>query len=363
MAAGKASVATSTSAFNRAVIGLLTLIVGMLGYIGTAIAQIPTTGPPVTTTQPPATTLVPTTTTTLPPVTTTVPPVPTTQPPISTLGYPDATNTGVPPGTVLTQVPEQATSGPGWHWDPRGWFQTDAKNAVISGLDIHGTLDVCADCSGTTIKNTRVTTDGSFSLIVRYDWSAATPHGATGVTIQDSEVRGGPAGSGAAITVQSGLAVTITRVNVHNTSTAIQLDRGSITDSYLWDLHVVPNGTHVNGTTSNGGRGNGGLTIRHNTVLNSLGQTDAISLFQDTGVQEDVTIDNNLVAGGGYVIYGGSGNKGPSKNIKITNNRISTRYFPLGGGYGWLAYFTPGDPGNVLSGNRYYETGALVPGG
>ena len=153
----------------------------------------------------------------------------------------------------MQAVPETLTSGPGWHWDPGGWFQVDGPNVVIDGLDIHGAVDVCEECSGTVIQNSRVTADGSFGIIVRYSYKFG--YGATGVTITDTEVRGGPQGNGAAITAQNGLPVTITRVNVHNTGTAIQLDRGSITDSYLWDLHVVPNGTHVNGITSNAGSG------------------------------------------------------------------------------------------------------------
>ncbi|HET6210893.1 MAG TPA: hypothetical protein VFD94_10945, partial [Jatrophihabitans sp.] len=36
-------------------------------------------------------------------------------------GYPDASNTGVPASMVLKAVPSQVSSGPGWHWDSRGW--------------------------------------------------------------------------------------------------------------------------------------------------------------------------------------------------------------------------------------------------
>ncbi len=335
------------------------------GAGGAGSSPPPVTLPPVTL---PPVTLPPVT---LPPVT--LPPVtlpPITLPPAQgsgitncapnphACGYPDATNTGVPAGTALQAVPETLTSGPGWHWESGGWLQVDAPNAVIDGLDVHGTVDVCEECSGTVIQNSRVTADGSFGIIVRYSYKFG--YGATGITIADTEVRGGSQGNGAAITAQNGLPVTITRVNVHNTGTAIQLDRGSITDSYLWDLHVVPNGTHVNGITSNAGSGGVGLTIRHNTVFNALSQTDAIGLFQDFGVQSNVTIDDNLVAGGGYTIYGGAGDRGSTANISITNNRISRLYFPLGGYWGWITHFTPTDPGNVLSGNVWDDTGAPV---
>jgi hypothetical protein len=272
--------------------------------------------------------------------------------------FPDATNTGVPPGVVLTRVPEDVTSGPGWEWRSGGWLQVTGAGALINGLDVHGSIDVCADCYGTSIRDSRVTADGSFGIIIRY--SPDEGAGATGVTITDTEVQGGPHGNGAAITAQNGLAVTIKRVNLHNTSTGIQLDRGSITDSYIWGLHTVPDGTHVNGTTSNGGQGTPGLVIHHNTILNPLAQTDAVSLFQDFGTQADVLIDNNLLAGGGYCVYGGQGDKGRSSNIRITNNRISRIYYPNGGYYGWLAHFNAGDHGNVLKGNIWDDTGAPI---
>ena len=77
------------------------------------------------------------------------------------------------------------------------------------------------------------------------------------------------------------------------------------------------------------------MVVRHNTILVDTDQTDAVSFFQDFGTQANKTIDNNLLAGGGYTIYGGGGNKGATSNIKITNNRISSIYFAKGGYWGW----------------------------
>src|SRR6185437_1421378 len=44
----------------------------------------------------------------------------------STCGYPDATNTGVPSGTTLKQVPSQVSSGPGWS------YNAAAKNVTVT---------------------------------------------------------------------------------------------------------------------------------------------------------------------------------------------------------------------------------------
>ena len=62
----------------------------------------------------------------------------------SSCGYPDATNTGITPGTTLKTVPGQVSSGPGWHFDPRGWVQADGAGAVLSGLSIPYNINVTA---------------------------------------------------------------------------------------------------------------------------------------------------------------------------------------------------------------------------
>ena len=69
-------------------------------------------------------------------------------------GFPDASTTGVPTGTTLTQVPAQATSGTGWRWDGNHTVVVTAPNTTITGLDINGSLT--NTYPGVTIKNTRI---------------------------------------------------------------------------------------------------------------------------------------------------------------------------------------------------------------
>ena len=102
------------------------------------------------------------------------------------------------------------------------------------------------------------------------------------------------------------------------------------------------------------------LLIQHNTMLNSYGQTDAIGLFQDFTVVSNVTINDNLLAGGGYTIYGGMGSHGQSSNIMVTNNVFSTMYYPQGGHYGPATAFDPTASGNVWSGNAW-TNGKTIP--
>ena len=43
--------------------------------------------------------------------------------------------------------------------------------------------------------------------------------------------------------------------------------------------------------------------------------------------------------------------------MKIINNHFSRKYYPTGGFYGTIASFTVSNPGNVLSGNIWDDTG------
>ena len=62
----------------------------------------------------------------------------------SVCGYPDGSNTGVPASVVLKSVPAQVSSGPGWHWDSRGWVEIDGNNALFTGYSVNASVDVTA---------------------------------------------------------------------------------------------------------------------------------------------------------------------------------------------------------------------------
>ena len=119
---------------------------------------------------------------------------------------------------------------------------------------------------------------------------------------------------------------------------------GTITNSYLFS-QLVFSGDHVEAYL-NGGEGNPSI-LQHDTILNPLGQTAAISFFNDFGAIGQVTVQDNLLAGGGYVMYGGTknGTSNVGGPILVKDNRIargnqnSRGYFPEGGQYGLWAEF------------------------
>jgi hypothetical protein len=262
----------------------------------------------------------------------------------SRCGYPDATNTGVPAGTTLLRVPQDVTSGPGWVWDSRGWLQA-SSGAVVKNLSVSGSVIVGG--SNITVTNVKVLVDGE-------TWGIGLQH-ATNAVISNNQIgiQGGTPRLMVGIKDIYGdsTGTQFLRNNVTNSSTGVQIYEGLIADNYIHDMGYQ-SGDHINGTTSNGSTTL--MTIQHNTILNQISQTDAISLFQDFGVEANRLITDNLVAGGGYTIYGGDNERfGKTSNIKITNNRFSTLYFPNGGSYGPIAAFDSSGSGNLLSGNYW----------
>jgi hypothetical protein len=269
-------------------------------------------------------------------------------------GFPDGTNSGVPAGTRLKSVPGQISRGPGWYYDPRGWVEVVGNGAVLSGLSIHHNLDISA--SNVIVKDDRIVNSGQGSLGISL---RHTRH----VTIEDTSISGVNTSAGRLMVgikdvYGDSTGTTILRDNISCAATGIQLGEGLILENYLHNPGYQP-GDHVNGITANGGRTTQ-LTIRHNTVFVNYTQTDAISLFQDHGIQGNRTIDNNLLAGGGYTIYGGVGKDALPFNVRITDNRFSSIYFAESGHWGPVAYYTTRGHGNVWSGNIWDKTGRPI---
>jgi len=268
----------------------------------------------------------------------------------SKCGYPDATNTGVSASSSLKRVPEDVKSGPGWTWDSRGWLNA-GDGAVVENLIINAPIDVVG--KNVVVRNNKITVSGE-------SWGVALRH-ATNATIQNNEI--GVLGVprllvGVKDIYGDARGTRVIANEIVNTSTGVQIYEGLIEGNYIHDMGFK-SGDHTNGTTSNGGTAQ--LTIRGNTVFNQLTQTDAISLFQDFGVEANRVITGNLVAGGGYSIYGGGDNDfGKTYNIKITNNRFSNIYFPKGGYYGPYTAFDPTGSGNEFSGNIWDHNGQPV---
>jgi hypothetical protein len=270
--------------------------------------------------------------------------------------YPGATNTGVPAGTTLKSVPGQVSSGPGWQYVAANSEVTVTGNgAVLSGLSIPYTVEI--DASNVTIKNVKIVTGGAFGISLRHT---------TGVTIENSVISGQDATTGrvnVAIDDVYGdsTGLTITGNNISAFRTAMQVSAGLVQGNYIHDPGYIA-GDHTNGIVTNGGTA--AMTINDNTVFNSQGQTDAISLDASAGgvAVANKTIENNFLAGGGYSIYGGDGpSTNPTSDIVIKNNRFGQQYFAKGGQFGAVAYYDHTGSGNSWTSNIWDTTGQAIP--
>ncbi len=114
---------------------------------------------------------------------------------------------------------------------------------------------------------------------------------------------------------------------------------------------------HFDGFQSDGGNN---ITLRHNTLRNPCDQTSNILLSSNTSHISNVTIDNNLLAGGGYSLYcAGMKVRSSVDHIVAVNNRFARTYFPRGGYWGPTAYCEYAD---TLTGNVWDDTGQTASG-
>ena len=271
-----------------------------------------------------------------------------------TCGFPDGTNTGVPSGTALESVPWQVSSGPGWYYDAAdNDVVVNVNGTVLSGLSIPYNVEI--DASDVTVEDVRVVTRGYFGISLRHT---------TGVTIEDSTISGqnsttGRVGSAIDDLYGDSTGIVIRDNDISLFRTGVQVSTGLIVGNYIHDPGYIhgdhTNGIYVNGTTQP-------LTIYGNTIFNDLGQTDDISLDASSSGQyvANKFVVANLLAGGGYSIYGGSARNGRTSNIVIEDNEFAQLYYPTSGRYGPAAYVDLQQAGNVWSGNVWSETGAAA---
>jgi hypothetical protein len=111
-------------------------------------------------------------------------------------------------------------------------------------------------------------------------------------------------------------------------------------------------GPHYDGFQSDGGSN---ITIRHNTIRIPCGQTSAILMSTNTSGIRDVSVENNLMAGGGYTLYCDAGPNLGGTN-RFTGNRFANTYFPRAGYWG----ATTGCESYPFTGNVWDGTGQSI---
>lgn len=254
--------------------------------------------------------------------------------------YPNASNTG-PAAAGFTSFTSHAG----------GW--TISTPGTYSGYDVSGTVVIQAD--GVIFKGNKVHGHADQDLIT-----------VTGKNVQilDNEIYGN-ANTTASSPEQSWIGLfadgaVIKRNNLYNSSgdgiRLAETNGGTVADNYIHDWVQNPtNGPHVDGVVTGGG-GNDSWLIQHNTILMwSPGHlSNVISLANAPNVISNVTVDNNLLAGGGYTIHGGG--DANYSTIKFTNNKFSTQFSSACGLYGIMTEAPAwGTRGSVWTNNTWYD--------
>ena len=248
----------------------------------------------------------------------------------SACGFPDATNTGVAGGANLAPVP--GTNVPGATWNS-GELDVTTAGVTIQNIAINGVLRI--EAGNVTVKNVTVSTSGGYFAVV-------INSGVSGTLIEDATIHGvNGSGQGVQYAVQdSGDSTQMMRLNMYNCWQCVNTS-GLLKDSYIHDLAANSSAQDVSGSGSP-------ITIEHNTMLNQQ-NSEAVVFCSYT----HCTVDDNLIAGGSFAIYGGHDTSvaGSGAYVVITNNRFATLYFSQSGSSGYAADFAGTLPGDVWSGN------------
>lgn len=302
---------------------------------------------------------------------------------LATCGWPDATNTGYDlsqcPGGQLT-VNSGATNRV---------IHVTTANSTMSCQNITGCLSI--EAANVTISNVKIActsgktgTNANGTSVIYVDDGASA-------TVTHTEINGMD-GVHACIWHQ-GTALTATAVNCYGIDDGIFSwadtsfsqttgDHFTIQDSYFHDFTTKTANGHIDGYQTEGA-GNG--LISHNTFLMtsdaSNSSDSAIAIWNSLKSSHDITVQNNLMTGGGFTVYAEDydpSDTSPSggfsvTNMHFTNNKFSTNL--LGGCVGdfgvWFyrAGWSPyqGGPtdlwnqgGSTRSGNTVLETGENI---
>jgi len=244
--------------------------------------------------------------------------------------FPDATNTGAPPGVKL------ASSGP---------LVIRTPGVMIQGLDISG--GVVIDAPNVTLRNCKITS-GDYDVVL-------IKKGVTGVTVQNCDInnlgRGGQGIAGQGTFLANNIQDCVDGIDVRGDNTVIR-------DNYIHNM-AGPSVAHFDAIQADGGFSN--LLIQHNTIINEMDQTSAIMLDNYWGPIHQVSISNNLLIGGGYTVYIAEVAKGQPGGGRVTNVSFTNNVLVKGHWGYWDIRAELGDS-PIVSGNLDRKTRHLIPG-
>lgn len=234
--------------------------------------------------------------------------------------FPTEATTGYPkglPGDTRTPVALTPYEGPDTITVP---------GTVIDSKSISGQIHVQAP--NVIIKNCLVVTD-EFEIVnaIRIDGNGSA-------VIMDTEVTSEGIGTPASAIGSDNF--TLIRVNIHGFIDGIRAnDNVIVRDSYIHDLRLIGEDPHNDCIQSTGGSH---CRFIHNNLENEHSQTSCFIFGPSAAPIDDYIISNNLMNGGGYVMYlGDDPGAFASTNFAVINNRWGRKFWPNGGFFGPLS--------------------------
>ena len=254
-------------------------------------------------------------------------------------GYPDLSNTGIPPGTVLTPVV------------PGVSVATTHDGEIIEDLDLHegGIIVVHHNC---TIRRCKIYFRGGYGIIAYPEF--------VGTIIEDCDINSGFRANGPAQGI-GGNPLVIRRCNIYRGENGIvgfgNYGGGdtSVTqiyeDNFVHSLRSSPGTPHYDCVQFNGGAGN--IIVRHNTFHNENTDTSAILIQNLFGPIYGIRIEDNILAGGGFTSYCVGRTEDPTVDpivVQYYGNQLHI------GAYGYIID-TQTDP--TMAGNKFMDHGSI----
>ena len=268
---------------------------------------------------------------------------------LAACGFPDSASGNVGPGVPCSSL------------TPSGGMTVSTAGTTVQNMNITGQVTITA--SNVTLSHDCVTNNGgaasgSAALIVEA--------GGVGAQIDYSDIAGADNTSGS---VEEAI-----RTNSESAHTTADHDymfncgecfhgAGTLTNDYVSADAMINEGQsdvdHYEGIYYGGGAGP--LVVEHDTIIDPHDQTAAIFVSHDFGNVTTLTIADNILEGGDYVIYGGgSGSEGSLVGpVTVTGNRFATKNYAKGAQYGVSDEFN--ESVTHWSGNIWDNTLAAVP--
>lgn len=193
--------------------------------------------------------------------------------------------------------------------------------AVLKNVRVTGQLTIRGD--NVSLENVYVRTDGDYGILV---WGSNARIRKTTIEGMGSTLAGLAAYEGGSFNAR--------RIEVFGTEDGVRLaDNCVLARSYIHGLSGSSE-SHFDSVTADGYQG---WRIVGNTILNQHDQTAAVWVGDPRYEPSSGLLQGNLIAGGGYSIYGGTGT---GSGIRVLDNAFSTRYHSRSGYYGVVAHWS-----------------------